>query len=163
MSCSVSRAISRAMRPTSEVRSSIMRAVKSKDTSPELSVRRLVHRLGYRFRLYRADLPGKPDLAFVSRQAVIFVNGCFWHGHGCKRGARLPKTNSGYWISKIARNAKRDQRNLSRLRRAGWRVLIVWECQLTDENKIATRIKRFLDRPGAAKIGLSPPKISHNL
>lgn len=129
---------------TSAERSRIMRAVKSRDTRPELAVRRTAHAMGYRFRLHRADLPGRPDLAFPSRRAVVHVNGCFWHGHGCKRGAREPKTNAAYWRAKIARNAARDAANLSRLKALGWRALIVWECETRDADKLRKRLSRFL-------------------
>ncbi len=131
--------------PSAE-RSRIMRAVKSRDTGPEKAVRKLTHRMGYRFRLHRADLPGKPDLTFVSRRAVIFVNGCFWHGHSCKRGARVPKANRTYWTAKIARNVARDATNAAQLKAMGWRALDVWECQLKDESKLAAKIRRFLAR-----------------
>jgi DNA mismatch endonuclease (patch repair protein) len=129
---------------TSAVRSRIMRAVKSRDTGPEMIVRRLAHRMGYRFRLHCRDLPGKPDLTFPSRRAVILVHGCFWHGHDCKRGARVPKANRAYWRAKIGRNVKRDSEQLSRLKTDGWRVLILWECALKDQTRLARRIKGFL-------------------
>ena len=92
---------------TSELRSRTMRAVKGRDTKPEMAVRRLLHRMGYRYRLHRKELPGRPDIVFGSRRKVIFVHGCFWHGHSCKRGNRLPKTNAEYWQTKIARNVER--------------------------------------------------------
>jgi DNA mismatch endonuclease (patch repair protein) len=129
---------------TSAERSRIMRAVKSRHTAPEMAVRRLAHGMGYRFRLHRADLPGKPDLTFPSRKAVILVNGCFWHGHSCKRGARVPKINAAYWTAKIARNVTRDRGTLASLRRHGWRALVVWECEIKNERKLAARIRRFL-------------------
>jgi DNA mismatch endonuclease (patch repair protein) len=106
-----------------------MRAVKSKDTTPEMIVRRLLHGLGYRYRLHRKDLPGNPDLVFPGRRKVVLVNGCFWHGHDCARGARLPKANSNYWRAKIGRNVARDAHNLETLQHAGWQVLTVWECE----------------------------------
>ena len=129
---------------TDAERSRIMRAVKSRDTGPEKAVRSLAHRMGYRFRLHRADLPGKPDLAFPGRRAVVFVHGCFWHGHDCKRGARTPKTNTEYWTAKIARNAARDRDQLSSLKRLGWRALVVWECQLRNEPAVRSRLRHFL-------------------
>lgn len=129
---------------TTEQRSKTMRAVKSRDTGPEMVVRRLTHRMGYRYRLHRADLPGKPDLAFSSRRAVIFVHGCFWHGHQCKRGARTPKTNTDYWTAKIARNIERDKDHRTRLKRLKWRSLILWECELKDEDGLRAKIRRFL-------------------
>jgi len=128
-------------------RSWIMRQVHSQHTKPELLVRSLVHRLGYRFRLYKRDLPGAPDLVFSSRAKVIFVHGCFWHGHPCRRGARMPKANADYWRQKIARNKQRDQRHRRRLRQLGWGVLVLWECQLRDREQLATRLVRFLGQP----------------
>jgi DNA mismatch endonuclease (patch repair protein) len=131
---------------TPEARSRIMRAVKGRDTKPEIAVRRLAHRLGYRFRLHRPDLPGRPDLAFPGRKAAIYVNGCFWHGHACKRGARVPKANRSYWTAKIARNMERDRVSLRRLRSLGWRGLVIWECAIKDEARLAAKIRRFLDQ-----------------
>ncbi len=111
-------------------RSEIMRAVKGENTKPEIALRKALHRLGYRYRLNVKDLPGKPDLVFPKHRAVIFVHGCFWHGHGCKRGKRVPKTNRAYWTEKIARNKARDKKNAAALRRLGWRVITIWECRL---------------------------------
>ncbi len=124
-------------------RSRIMRAVKSRDTSPELAVRSLLHRKGYRFRLHRKDLPGCPDLVFVSLHKVVFVHGCFWHGHECKRGARAPKSNAEDWRQKIEKNRRRDTRNREALQASGWRVQTVWECELQNQN-LLRRLKRFL-------------------
>jgi DNA mismatch endonuclease (patch repair protein) len=129
---------------TDAVRSRIMRAVKSRDTGPEKAVRSLAHRMGYRFRLHRADLPGKPDLTFPGRRAVVFVHGCFWHGHNCKRGARTPKTNVEYWTTKIGRNVARDREHILALKRRGWRAFVVWECQLRDEAELRRKLRRFL-------------------
>jgi DNA mismatch endonuclease (patch repair protein) len=126
-------------------RSRIMRAVKSRDTGPERIVRRIVTRLGYRYRLHRADLPGKPDLTISARRSVIFVHGCFWHGHRCRRGARMPKTNILYWSQKISRNRSRDASARRHLRNLGWKVLVIWECQLKDEAKSIPFIRNFLD------------------
>jgi DNA mismatch endonuclease (patch repair protein) len=125
-------------------RSRIMRAVKSRDTAPELTVRRITHRMGFRFSLKRDDLPGKPDLALPKYRAAIFVHGCFWHGHRCRRGARAPKTNAEYWRGKIARNRARDRRVAAELRSRGWRVLAIYECQLKREAAVGKRIKKFL-------------------
>lgn len=111
-------------------RSEVMRAVKGKDTKPELALRKALHRLGYRYRLNVRELPGKPDLVFPGRRTVIFVHGCFWHGHGCKRGRRVPKTNRAYWEDKIARNRARDRKNVAALKALGWRVITIWECEL---------------------------------
>jgi DNA mismatch endonuclease, patch repair protein len=129
---------------TPQERSAVMRAVKGKDTAPEMIVRRLVHRLGYRYRLHAAELPGKPDLVFPSRRKVIFVHGCFWHWHNCKRGRRMPKSNSGYWAPKLQRNQERDRRHRRALRRGGWGILIVWECQLKNLDRVTERIRAFL-------------------
>jgi DNA mismatch endonuclease (patch repair protein) len=129
-----------------EERSRIMRAVRSKDTAPELFVRRLVHRLGYRFRLHRKDLAGKPDLVFPARSKVIFVHGCFWHGHDCARGRREPATNRDYWLPKIARTKARDARHLTDLAAAGWAALVIWECQLKDAGTITRSVKAFLGK-----------------
>lgn len=123
-----------------------MRRVKSKDTTPELFVRRLVHSLGYRYRLHRKDLPGRPDLVFPSRKKLIFVNGCFWHGHSCNRGSRLPKTNSEYWRNKINKNKMRDLKNIHSLRGLGWDVLVIWECEIKDKIKCEKILKCFLDK-----------------
>ena len=126
-------------------RSAIMRAVKSGDTKPEMLVRRMVYALGYRYRLHRADLPGKPDLVFSSRCKAIFVHGCFWHGHDCPRGARIPKSNTDYWLRKITRNQERDQANLAALNRQGWDTLIVWECQTKDLATLELCLTNFLE------------------
>lgn len=129
---------------TDPKRSAIMRAVGSVNTKPEIAVRKLAHALGYRFRLHRADLPGKPDIVFPSRAKAIFVHGCFWHGHDCKRGAREPKTNVEYWRGKISRNMARDKASITALRAIGWKPLIVWECELRMPPKLSKKIARFL-------------------
>ena len=133
-------------RLTPEERSENMRRIKSKDTSPEMIVRRLTHRMGYRFRLHRNDLPGKPDLVFPSRRKVIFVHGCFWHQHdniGCKIG-RIPKSRTGYWVPKMQRNIERDRINLQKLASMGWKYLVVWECETKNTELLAEKINRFL-------------------
>ena len=122
-----------------------MRAVKSRDTTPEIAVRKLVHGMGYRYRLYRENLPGKPDLVFAGRKKVVFVHGCFWHRHNCARGARTPKSNQDYWIPKLDRNQQRDRQVRSQLRRLGWKSLVIWECQTKNPKKLANRIKSFLE------------------
>lgn len=126
-------------------RSRIMAAVKEKNTSPEMVVRRIAHRLGFRFRLHVKGLPGTPDLVFPRLQRVIIVNGCFWHGHTCGR-CRIPATRREYWVAKIERNMQRDRRNQRLLRRAGWRLLAVWECQTSARRREALqrRLRRFL-------------------
>lgn len=131
-------------------RSDVMRQVKSRDTQPEMLVRRMLHQLGYRYRLHSKDLPGRPDLVFRSRKKIIFVNGCFWHGHSCSRGKRVPANNRTYWIEKIARNKQRDLQNHRQLRRLGWSVTVVWECQLRNPNKVKDRLCKFLGPVGVA-------------
>ncbi|KJS14398.1 MAG: hypothetical protein VR78_10155 [Hoeflea sp. BRH_c9] len=132
------------MSETAQQRSRIMRAVKSRDTKPEMAVRRLLHRMGYRYRIHRSDLPGKPDIVFAGRRKVIFVHGCFWHGHDCPRGARTPASNTAYWTAKIARNIERDHETVVQLANAKWATLIVWECGLRDQTALADRLKAFL-------------------
>ncbi|WP_230025882.1 very short patch repair endonuclease [Massilia sp. Bi118] len=132
-------------RITSAERSAQMSLVKSKNTGPELLVRRLVHSLGYRYRLHGAKLPGKPDLVFSKRKKVVFVHGCFWHRHaGCKK-ATTPATRLDYWLPKFERTVERDQQSLERLSALGWSALIVWECDLKDLNALGQRLKAFLD------------------
>jgi DNA mismatch endonuclease, patch repair protein len=121
-----------------------MRAVKSRDTTPERLVRQVSHGMGYRFRLHRKDLPGKPDLVFPSRRKVIFIHGCFWHGHKCKRGSQKPKTNAIFWATKIAGNVRRDAEQLRRLNKSGWRCLVIWECETKKKDRLASRLLRFL-------------------
>jgi DNA mismatch endonuclease (patch repair protein) len=138
-----------------ETRSWIMRQVKSKDTAPERLVRRVAHSMGYRFRLHRRDLPGNPDIVFPSRRKVIFVNGCFWHGHSCAR-AKLPQSRREYWEAKILRTVARDGQHTKSLRSLGWSALVMWECQLKDTEAVRRRIVRFLERPGTISRGSSP-------
>ncbi|HVI28816.1 very short patch repair endonuclease [Hansschlegelia sp.] len=133
--------------PPSAARSAVMRAVKGRDTGPEMLVRRLAHALGYRFRLHRKDLPGNPDLVFPARRKAIFVHGCFWHGHDCARGARMPKANAAYWSAKIARNVARDARVLAELRALGWDPLVLWECELKDRAGLPVRLRQHLGEP----------------
>lgn len=123
-----------------------MRAVKGCDTAPEMFVRRVAFAMGYRYRLHRSDLPGKPDLAFIKRHKAIFVHGCFWHGHDCTRGARVPKQNTAYWIEKIARNKVRDQTNLAKLAALNWHCLVIWECELFCVITLKERLAKFLDK-----------------
>lgn len=128
-----------------------MSRVRGKDTSPELTVRRLVHALGYRFRLHRRDLPGSPDLVFPSRRKVIFVHGCFWHRHpdpGCKL-ARMPKSRQEFWEPKLEGNRARDLRNEAALRGLGWDVLTIWECELRDRASLENKVGTFLGPPGS--------------
>ena len=122
-----------------------MRAVKSKGTTPEMIVRRLVHGLGYRYRLHRRNLPSNPDIVLGPRRKVIFVNGCFWHRHHCARGARQPKAIAEYWQAKIARNAARDSASAAALKAGGWDVLTIWECETKtgDRPELARRLREF--------------------
>lgn len=131
-----------------EKRSAVMRAVKSRDTAPERAVRAAVRALGYarRYRLNGAHLPGKPDLVFGALGKVVFVHGCFWHGHDCKRGARAPKGNAAYWQAKIARNRMRDGETARALKRDGWSALTVWECETRDAAALARKLGAFLRR-----------------
>lgn len=125
-----------------------MRENRSKDTKPELAVRRLAHGMGYRYRLHRHDLPGRPDLVFPGRRKVIFVHGCFWHQHAdpaCK-SASLPKSNRDYWIPKLERNAARDAEHLASLAESGWDVLVLWECEVRGGDGVPERIREFLER-----------------
>jgi DNA mismatch endonuclease (patch repair protein) len=117
-----------------EIRSKIMASVRTKDTRPELALRKLLHALGYRYRLHTRALPGSPDLVFPARRKVIFVHGCFWHGHGCRWG-RMPKSRKGYWVPKIVGNRARDRRVIRQLRKDGWKCLVVWECALRPQNR----------------------------
>jgi DNA mismatch endonuclease, patch repair protein len=133
-------------RISAECRSANMRAVRAKNTKPELIVRRLVHGMGYRYRLHDRDLPGTPDLVFRSRRKVIFVHGCFWHQHkGCARASE-PRSNVRFWRPKLARNAKRDAEQLRRLTTAGWTVLVIWECETKDGRDLVSRLRRFVRR-----------------
>ena len=123
-----------------------MRAVKGRDTEPEMTVRHLTHGMGYRYRLHRKDLPGKPDLVFPTRQKVIFVHGCFWHQHHCSRGARTPKAHRDYWIPKLRRNRQRDSEHEARLNELGWDTMVIWECEMKELGVVRTRIRMFLER-----------------
>ena len=127
-----------------EKRSAVMRRVRAKDTTPERTVRRLLTRLGARYRLHRGDLPGKPDIVMPGRRLVLFVHGCFWHGHDCPRGARVPKANRDYWTAKVARNRARDESAREALTALGWRVETVWECELKDEGAVGERLEGLL-------------------
>jgi DNA mismatch endonuclease (patch repair protein) len=121
-----------------------MRAVKSRDTTPERKVRALLVRFAPGYRLHRKDVPGNPDIAYVGRRLAIFVHGCFWHGHDCARGARLPKANADYWRQKIARNVARDAAHREKLAAQGWKALTIWECELKDEAALEARLRAFL-------------------
>jgi DNA mismatch endonuclease (patch repair protein) len=130
---------------TRERRSALMSRIRGTDTRPELAVRRLVHAMGYRFRLHRRDLPGRPDLVFLSRRKVIFVHGCFWHAHSDCKAFRLPKTRRDWWQAKLTANIHRDRHNEAMLVAAGWAVLVVWECQVqSDAGALASLVGNFL-------------------
>ncbi len=131
-------------------RSAVMRAVKSRDTEPELKVRRAAHAIGLRFRLGRDDLPGKPDLVFPARRVALFVHGCFWHGHDCPRGARVPQANRAYWTAKISRNIARDRVTLETLRTQGWKPAVIWECETKDAKTLSRLLARRVGRPPQA-------------
>lgn len=122
-----------------------MKAVGTKNTGPEMLVRRLIHGLGYRYRIHDAKLPGKPDLVFSSRRKAIFVHGCFWHSHGCRYG-KAPKSKLDYWLPKLEENKRRDRRQRRLLTRLGWNVLTVWQCQTRDAGRIALKIVQFLNK-----------------
>lgn len=127
-----------------EARSRTMRAVKSRNTKPERAVRRVLFGLGYRYRLHQGDLPGRPDIVFSGRRKVVFVHGCFWHGHNCPRGSRVPIRNREYWVAKISKNVARDRESLAQLASRGWGTLVVWECELRDKEALGERMKGFL-------------------
>lgn len=125
-------------------RSERMARIRSKDTKPEMVVRRSVHQLGYRYRLHRRDLPGVPDLVFPSRKKIIFVHGCFWHAHARCTVANRPKSRKSFWLAKFRRNKERDRANEELLRRAGWGVLVIWECETKDKASLMRRLSEWL-------------------
>lgn len=132
-----------------------MAQVHSRDTSPEVQVRKAVHKAGYRFRLYRSDLPGKPDLVLARHGVVVFVHGCFWHGHRCK-AFRMPSSNVPYWARKIARNVERDKKTVASLRAAGWRCRVIWACRLPQGvarllKELARKARRVRRKTGSAR------------
>lgn len=128
-----------------EQRSERMRRVKSQDTKPELQLRRLVWGLGYRYRKNRRDVIGHPDIAFIGRKRAIFLHGCFWHRHDCPAGRRVPKSKTDFWNAKFERNLERDALVMKKLKAAGWKALVIWECELNDHAKVERRVRRFLD------------------
>lgn len=132
---------------TAQKRSELMARIRSKDTRPEMAVRRMLHGEGYRYRLHDKRLPGRPDLVFRRRRKIIFVHGCFWHWHGdqaCK-SARLPKSRLEFWMPKLEGNRERDRRVQEALEREGWRFLIVWECEIKDKERVRNKMVTFLD------------------
>ncbi len=130
-------------------RSYIMSRVGSKDTAPEMTVRRLLHRMGYRYRLHAPALPGRPDLCFPARRRVIFVHGCFWHGHDCRYG-HLPKSRVEYWQTKIETNRRRDLDRIVQLAADGWSSLVVWQCETRDIDCLTAKLSEFLGPPRVA-------------
>lgn len=133
------------------LRSRLMGSIRSTNTKPELYVRRVAHAMGYRFRLHRKDLPGRPDLAFPKYRTVIFVHGCFWHRHPRCVFATTPKTRAAFWATKFAANVERDSRNKSDLRRLGWRVIVLWECELARPNFVERALAKAFDTPVRAR------------
>jgi DNA mismatch endonuclease (patch repair protein) len=139
---------------TPEQRSRVMARVKGKDTAPELKVRRALHALGARFRLHRKDLPGAPDIVLPRRHLAIFVHGCYWHGHDCARGARVPQQNRDYWLGKVGRNRQRDVSNRQALEAQGWRVGTIWECELKDDAALRQRLADLLHPGVNTRVGI---------
>jgi len=129
---------------TTDKRSEIMSRIKNRDTAPEIKVRSIIHRMGYRFRLHRKDLPGNPDIVFPKHKKIIFVNGCFWHGHkNCIRSKR-PSSNKNFWDQKIDKNITRDKNIRKALNKSGWKVLVIWQCEINDINKLEVKIANFM-------------------
>lgn len=144
-------------------RSENMRRIRGKDTAPELVVRKLCRELGFTgYRIHRKDLPGKPDIAWIGQKRAIFVHGCFWHGHDCAEGIRKPKSNQDYWIPKIERNRQRDTENIAALHAIGWKIFVVWECEINDKGLFAERLQRFLSAKTPNKSSqLTRQKVAH--
>jgi DNA mismatch endonuclease, patch repair protein len=138
--------INRKQRSRDEIRSHIMRSVKSRDTGPEVRVCSILWRAGHRYRLHYAHLPGKPDIVFPGKRKVVFVHGCFWHSHSCEKG-RPPKSRAEYWIPKLKRNVQRDRLARKALRKLGWSSLVVWQCQVKNETKLIRTLNRYLAAP----------------
>jgi DNA mismatch endonuclease (patch repair protein) len=129
-----------------------MKAIRDKNTTPERTVRSMLHRSGFRFRLHRRDLPGRPDIVLPKHRTVVMVNGCFWHSHSCSAG-HLPKSREDYWKPKLARTVERDRVNHAALQAAGWQVLVVWECELKDPSRLESRLRRHLAAPVRIELG----------
>lgn len=128
-----------------ELRSENMRRIQNRNTAPELAVRKCCRELGFSgYRIHRKELPGKPDIAWIGRRLAIFVNGCYWHGHDCAEGLRKPKSNRNYWIPKIERNRQRDISNIAALSDMGWKVLVIWECEINDRALLSEKLQEFL-------------------
>ena len=126
-----------------EKRSAIMKRIRSKDTNPEMTVRKLIYSLGYRYRLHEKSLPGKPDIVFLGRKKAIFVHGCFWHCHSCKKG-KPPSSNLEYWLPKLKSNQERDIRNQELIADLGWKILVIWQCQISNTILLKESILDFL-------------------
>jgi DNA mismatch endonuclease, patch repair protein len=142
-----------------ERRSENMRNIRGQDTSPELAARKLCREIGFSgYRIHRKELPGKPDIVWLSRKLAIFVHGCFWHGHDCSEGIRKPKSNRSYWIPKIERNQQRDAENIRNLRAAGWNVFVIWECEITERRRLSQRLFKFLTKRGSTFKSRRPKK-----
>jgi DNA mismatch endonuclease (patch repair protein) len=122
-----------------------MSHVRGKDTKPEMIVRRVLHRLGYRFRIHRRDLPGAPDLVFPSRRKVIFVHGCYWHRHECPKGRSVPASNTAFWLTKFQKTVQTDLKNIASLQKEGWQIHVIWECEVQKANDWQETTRRFLD------------------
>jgi DNA mismatch endonuclease (patch repair protein) len=151
-------------RLTPEQRQVCMSHIRSKDTTPEWAVRRLVHALGFRYRLHVKTLPGKPDLVLPRHRKIIFVHGCFWHAHGCRLSHRPPATHKRFWKEKFAHNVARDQKALRELWQAGWQVLVVWECETRDPKQLRTLLTAFLmPSPTASNQALEEPHAPYGL
>ncbi|HEX9960499.1 MAG TPA: very short patch repair endonuclease [Pyrinomonadaceae bacterium] len=131
---------------TAEQRKRNMTAIKSRHTKPEIIVRSIVHRLGFRFRLHEPKLQGKPDIVLPRHRKIVLVHGCFWHMHDCKRGNVTPKSNTDYWQTKRFRNVERDKTNLNVYKKEGWKVLTIWECEIKDLNKVERKLIKFLSK-----------------
>lgn len=134
-----------------EARSRIMRSIRGRDTGPERAVRSIVHALGLRFRLHRKDLPGTPDIVLPRHRMVILVHGCFWHAHRCRAGRNEPRSNAEFWRAKRDANRARDARVRAALRKIGWKVLEIWECQLDDPETVARRVRAMIANPPALR------------
>ena len=139
-----------------------MSAIRREGMTPEMVVRKMVHRMGYRYRLHQRDLPGRPDLVFASRKKVIFVHGCFWHQHALRtcKIVRLPKSNTSYWIPKLKKNAERDSQHYRSLKERGWAVLVIWECETADIQSTEMRVRRFLGDKHQDRRSLPPHRLS---
>lgn len=131
---------------TKKQRSYCMSKIRSKDTKPEISVRKIIYNLGYRYRIHKKNLPGRPDIVLSKHKKIIFVNGCWWHRHNCKLGRRTPKSRLSYWLPKLRANKERHIRNVKKLRNQGWKVLNVWECKIKDIERLKKKISIFLDK-----------------